>query len=187
MKIYYSPFSSQFSPKRGCHHCSISHFYCCYLQLPSVALPKSFWTFFPQIMIEELRHLWLMKVRIQPLSRMYEKYSCSLQKKKVFLVTLQNVAQCFKITKSVSQTYYVSNATFLVSFKHWVFYWRKNIIIDCSDQLSSDWFSRSTKKAEKKEFSFCQMYFDSLSGQPNNIKVALDVSNIPHLDEKNEV
>ena len=31
------------------------------------------------------------------------------------------------------------------------------------------------------------MYFDSLSGQPNNIKVALDVSNIPHLDEKNEV
>ena len=27
----------------------------------------------------------------------------------------------------------------------------------------------------------------SLSGQPNDIKVALDVSNIPHLDEKNEV
>ena len=62
----------------------------------------------------------------------------------------------------------------------------KNTIIDCSDQVI-DFFSVSTKKAEKKELSFRQMYFDSLSGQPNNIKVALDVSNIPHLDEKNEV
>ena len=63
----------------------------------------------------------------------------------------------------------------------------KNTIIDRSDQII-DFFSTSTKKkAEKKELSFRQMYFDSLSGQPNNIKVALDVSNIPHLDEKNEV
>ena len=168
MKIYYSPFSSQFSPKRGCHHCSISHFYCCYLQLPSVALPKSFWTFFPQIMIEELRHLWLMKVRIQPLSRMYEKYSCSLQKK-VFLVTLQNVAQCLKITKSVSQTYYVSNDTFLVSFKHWVFYWRKNIIIDCSDQVI-DFFHLQKKRPKRKSFHFAKCILTPFQVNPTTSK-----------------
>ena len=45
----------------------------------------------------------------------------------------------------------------------------------------------------KKQPFFAGFHFDkcisslSLSGQPNDIKVALDVSNIPHLDEKNEV